>query len=161
MNRQPATPSAATIDPVGVVRAVYAALEREDERTLHRLLAPDLEAFAPNALPWGGYYTGTSGFADLLRRKLETVDAGLEPSQWIAAGERVVVVARAKGCCRTTHRPLDLALVHVWTVRGGRIASVECYADASAVATARAAGDEAATVQSAAAPAPSTTGART
>lgn len=124
-------------DPVGVVRAVYAALAREDERTLRCLLAPDLEAFAPNALPWGGYYTGAAGFADLLRRKLETVDARLEPSQWIAAGERVVVVARAKGCCRATHRPLDLALVHVWTVRAGRIACVECYADAAALATAR------------------------
>lgn len=125
-----ATAGTPPADPTAVVGAVYAALARDDQRTLLALLAPDVEAYAPPALPWGGYYQGTAGFAELMRTKARTLDAAPEPLQWIAAGERVVVVAHSRGCCRGSGHVLDLPLVHVWTVRGGRVVTVECYADA-------------------------------
>jgi len=134
-----ATAGTPPADPTAVVRAVYGALARDDQRTLLALLAPDVEAYAPPALPWGGYYQGTAGFAELMRSKARTLDAAPEPLQWIVAGERVVVVAHSRGCCRGFGDVLDLPLVHVWTVRGARVVSVECYADAGALEGTRAA----------------------
>lgn len=133
------TPAA---DPATVVSAVYDALAADDQRTLRRLLSPEVEAYAPPALPWGGYYQGVTGFADLMRSKARTLDAAPEPMQWIAAGERVVVVARSRGCCTGSGRALDLPLVHVWTVRGARVVSVECYADAGTLEGTSAAVDD-------------------
>lgn len=129
-------------EPSAVVRAVYAALARDDQRAVHALLSPEVEAYAPPALPWGGYYQGVTGFADLMRSKARTLDAAPEPMQWIAAGERVVVVARSRGRCTGSGRALDLPLVHVWTVRGARVVGVECYADAGTLEGTNAAVDD-------------------
>jgi uncharacterized protein len=55
-----------------------------------------------------------------------------EPERFLDAGERVVVFARIIGRGEASGAPVELETTHVWTIRGGRAASVHAYRDRTA-----------------------------
>ena len=58
---------------------------------------------------------------------LAQIDTRVARSAVIAAGDHVVEVGRTQGSAHATGKPVDVAEVHVWTVRGGKVARMEAY----------------------------------
>lgn len=114
-------------------------------KTLYRLLAagdvPAALDLFDAGIVWdeaegSPYYTGKSWHGpaavqqNLLNRIPEDwLDFAIHPLRFHAAGEAVVVEARYTGSSTRTGRPLDAQACHIWTVRGGKIAGFQQYAD--------------------------------
>ena len=55
------------------------------------------------------------------------------PSEFIADGERVVALGTYSGLYKATGRAMSAKFAHVWTVRGGRLASFTMHTDTAKV----------------------------
>ena len=73
-----------------------------------------------------------------LRLATEWEDFRIEPVEYIAEGDRVVVLARETGTFRETGSMLDVETAHVWTIREGQV--IEFFAYTDTLAYSRAAG---------------------
>jgi ketosteroid isomerase-like protein len=62
----------------------------------------------------------------------------VEPTEYIAEGDRVVVLARETGIHRETGGAVDVDTAHIWTIRDGR--AIEFFALTDTLALSRAAG---------------------
>ena len=75
-------------------------------------------------------YEGAEGARVFLRDWLEAWDDWeLEVEAFHDAGDKVVAIVRQRGQSRTSGLPVDMAFGQVWTVRGGKSARMEMYAD--------------------------------
>ena len=59
-----------------------------------------------------------------------------EPLEFIAQGDKVVVLGRYQWTVRQTGRPLEGDWAHVWTVRNGKVAAFDEYTDTAAASAA-------------------------
>lgn len=59
-------------------------------------------------------------------------DYRVEADEFIAAGDRVVVVGRAMGVARASRMRLDQRFAFVWTVRDGVLTGLRVYSDRAA-----------------------------
>jgi uncharacterized protein len=70
------------------------------------------------------------GIGRALERIFEVYDDfRIEPEEYVDAGQKVVVVARSCGRARGEEIELDLRLAFVWSVRDGKLASMEQFAE--------------------------------
>jgi ketosteroid isomerase-like protein len=58
------------------------------------------------------------------------------PEEFIAGGEHVVAIGRIVGTTRRGGVPVDVAFVHVWTVREGRLQRLRAFTDTATLAQA-------------------------
>ncbi len=63
---------------------------------------------------------------------VEGIDSRVTIERFIDAGDHVAV-GRTRGRTRAGGVAFDLAVVHVWTVRDGRLAGLEVYIDTPAM----------------------------
>ncbi|MBF5046412.1 nuclear transport factor 2 family protein [Aggregicoccus sp. 17bor-14] len=116
-----------------LIQEAYAAYARGDVAAVFSLLHPDVEIHQTPLLPWGGDHRGHAGARTFFQRLGEHTQAVPQPEQYLAAGDDVVAVGRLRGRARASGRPIDLAIVHVWTVREGRIVRFTAYIDTPAM----------------------------
>jgi ketosteroid isomerase-like protein len=88
-------------------------------------------------LPWGGIYDGRGRIADFFKALGES----LEPHQFelrdfIAQGNKVVVLGYQRGRAKPTGRPYEIEFVHLWSVRDGRFTEFRVFNDTAALAEA-------------------------
>jgi ketosteroid isomerase-like protein len=116
---------------VDVVTGVYDALARGDVPAMLETMAEDLEWCEAEGMPYGGVYHGADAVAGNVLGPIasDITDFAVTPEQFVASGDTVAVVARYTGTGKATSKPLDLSVVHVWEVRGGRIARFRQFAD--------------------------------
>jgi ketosteroid isomerase-like protein len=98
------------------------AFARGDIAAVLELLAPDVDITSDAlGLSGGGSYLGHDGFVRATRETLEAFeDYRIDGEEFIDAGEDVVVLVHISGRGRGSGIPVDMRLVHVWTVRGGK-----------------------------------------
>jgi uncharacterized protein len=114
---------------VAVVRELYDGWERGDFSAGMELLAPDFEWVQLAGAVEPGSHRGAQA-ADALRRIFAMwADFSVRPEELIDAGEKVVVVARSRGTARASGVDLDQVFAYVWTVRDGKLARNEVFAD--------------------------------
>ena len=118
-----------SVDNIEVVRRGYEAHARGEHAAVLALLHAEVEILQTPLLPWGGSYRGHEGAREFFRRLAEEVDALPEPEEFIPAGDAVAVTGRLRGRARASGKAFDLAIVHVWTLREGRVARFEAYID--------------------------------
>ncbi len=110
--------------PLDVVQGWYATRDSE-------LLAEDIAWSVTPGFPEGGDLSGRQavleGFFPRLMERFGNF--GAHPDEMLAAGERVVVNGEYRGTARVGGAGFVSRFVHVWTVRGGRIASFWQVAD--------------------------------
>lgn len=116
--------------PLEVVRESYARLARGDLPGLLSLLSTEVVITQSPEVPWGGLYTGHAGARDFLARLNRYVDATPDPIMYVPAGRDVAVAGRLCGQVRVTRKPIDFVVVHLWTVRAGKVVRFSAYADA-------------------------------
>ena len=112
-------------------------LGRRDKQGLLALSAEDIEWIIPGEdWPLAGTHRGHAGLADLLRKASEEVETSTEPREFVAQGDRVLVVGFATGRIKATNRTFKDHWVFAITVRNGKLMNVREYIDTQALARA-------------------------
>jgi uncharacterized protein len=118
---------------INVVKSLYEAFGRKDRIAILGLVDPMIEIRQSDLLPWGGSYRGLGGLQNFFTKLLSNVDSQLDQSQYIDAGDDVVMIGRTHGKTKDKGTSFDVTAVHVWTVRNGKIASFQSYIDTPAM----------------------------
>ena len=123
---------------VQIVRDFFAALGRGDKQGLLALSAEDIEWIIPGEdWPLAGTHRGHAGLADVLQKASEEIEMTYpEPPEFVAQGDRVMVVGVATGKIKATNRPFKDEWVFDITVRDGKVARIQEYIDTQALARA-------------------------
>ncbi|MDB5339120.1 MAG: hypothetical protein JWN70_4739 [Planctomycetaceae bacterium] len=123
---------------VEVVKSFLAAIGRRDKQGLLALSAEDIEWIIPGEdWPLAGTHRGHAGLADVLQKANETVETSFpEPPEFIAQGDRVLVVGFATGRVKATNRTFKDDWVFDVTVRDGKVTKIREYIDTQALARA-------------------------
>lgn len=84
----------------------------------------------PPEVPHAGRYSGREGVGQFFARTDETLDIDkFEPTEFLAQGDRVVVLGSLHARVKATGREFDNEWVMAWTVREGRVANWQIYED--------------------------------
>ena len=123
---------------VQIVRDFFAALGRGDKQGLLALSAEDIEWIIPGEdWPLAGTHRGHAGLENLLEKVNERVETSFpEPPEFIAQGDRVLVVGFARGRIIATNKTFEDHWVFAITVRNGKLTKVREYIDTLALARA-------------------------
>src|ERR1700727_2666948 len=123
---------------VEVVKTFLAALSSCDNQGLLALSADDIEWIKPGeGWPLAGTHRGHAGLADLLQKANETVETSYPaPPEFIAQGDRVLVVGFATGRIKATNRTFEDHWVFDITVQNGKLTNIREYIDTQALARA-------------------------
>ena len=122
---------------VQIVKDFFAAIGRGDIQGLLALCAEDIEWIIPGEdWPLAGTYRGHAGLADLLRKVSETMETFTEPREFVAQGDRVLVVGFARGRIIATNKTFEDDWVFAITVRNGKLTNIREYIDTQALARA-------------------------
>ena len=132
-----ATPMS-TQEHVQIVKDFLSAMGSGDEQRLLSLVAEDVEWIIPGeAWPLAGTYRGHGGVADVLKKASEEVETSFpEPPEFVAQGDRVMVVGFATGKIKATNRAFKDDWVFAITVQNGKITKIREYIDTQALARA-------------------------
>jgi ketosteroid isomerase-like protein len=121
---------------VQIVKDFFAATGRGDKRGLLALSAKDIEWIIPGEdWPLAGTYRGHAGLADLLQ-KSEMLETSTKPLEFVAQGDRVLVVGFAKGKIIATNKTFKDNWVFAITVQNGKLTNIREYIDTQALARA-------------------------
>ena len=123
---------------VRIVKDFFAAMGRGDKPGLLALSAKDIEWIIPGKdWPLAATYRGHAGLADLLQKASEMVETSFpEPPEFVAQGDRVLVVGVATGKIKATNKPFKDNWVFDITVRNGKVTKIREYIDTQALARA-------------------------
>jgi ketosteroid isomerase-like protein len=127
-----------TQENVQIVKNFLAALGRRDKQDLLALSAEDIEWIIPGEdWPLTGTHRGHAGLNNLLQKANETVETSYpEPPEFIAQGDRVLVVGFARGRLKATTRTFADHWVFAITIRNGKVTNIREYVDTQALARA-------------------------
>ena len=125
-------------ESVQTVKNFLAALGDRDKQGLLALAAEDIEWIIPGqGWPLAGTHRGHAGLEKLLQKANETVETSYpEPPEFIAQGDRVLVVGVATGKIKATSKPFKDDWVFDITVRNGKVTKIREYIDTQALARA-------------------------
>jgi ketosteroid isomerase-like protein len=121
---------------VQIVKDFFAAMGRGDKQGLLALSAKDIEWIIPGEdWPLAGTHRGHAGLADLLQ-KSEMLETSTEPREFVAQGDRVLVIGFAKGKIIATSKTFEDHWVFAITVQKGKLTKIREYIDTQALARA-------------------------
>lgn len=96
--------------------------------------------YGPASVPHSGEYHGVEGLQTFFTIVGGTLDVlAFEPLEFIAEGERVVVLGRERSRVKGTGREFSVQWVQVWTVEQQKIVRLRDYFDTGTMAEAFAA----------------------
>jgi len=123
---------------VQIVKDFFAAMGRDDRQGLLSLSAEDIEWVIPGEdWPLAGTHRGHAGLADLLQKASKMVETSFpEPPEFVAQGDRVLVVGFARGRIKATNRTWEDHWIFAITVRNGKLTNIREYIDTQALALA-------------------------
>src|ERR1700730_10946477 len=123
---------------VQVVKDFVAAMGSGDKQRLLSLVAEDIEWIVPGEdWPLAGTHRGHAGLADVLQKGSEEVEMTYpEPPEFVAQGDRVLVVGVATGKIKATNKTFEDHWVFAITVRNGKLMNIREYVDTQALARA-------------------------
>lgn len=121
------------------VQQMYAAFGRGDIATLLAALAPEViwTVQGPSWLPMFGARKGRQQVAQFFQAIVEKLNIHeFAPREFIAQGDRVVVLGYERGEAKTTGRAIEGEWAHVFTFRGGQVVDFKEYCNTAAFAEA-------------------------
>ena len=122
---------------IQTVKDFFAAIGRGDKKALEALVAEDIEWIIPGKnWPLAGTHRGHAGLAHLLETASKSIETSTEPREFIAQGDRVLVVGFARGKIKATNNTFEDDWVFAITVRDGRLTTIREYVDTQALARA-------------------------
>ena len=122
---------------IQTVKDFFAAIGRGDREALLALVAEEIEWIIPGEdWPLAGTRHGHAGLADLLETASKSMETSTEPREFVAQGDRVLVVGVATGKIKATNRTFKDDWVFAITVRNGKVTKIREYIDTQALARA-------------------------
>ncbi|CDZ74054.1 nuclear transport factor 2 family protein [Neorhizobium galegae] len=122
---------------IQTVEDFFAAIGRGDREALLSLVAEDIEWVIPGEdWPLAGTHRGHAGLANLLETSSTSLETSTEPREFVAQGDRVLVVGFARGRIKATNKTFEDDWVFAITVRDGRLTNIREYVDTQALARA-------------------------
>jgi uncharacterized protein len=123
---------------VQTVKNFFAAIGRGDKEGLLALVAEDVEWIIPGeGWPLAGRHRGHAELAAVLQKASEEVEMTYpKPPEYLAQGDRVLVIGSATGKIKATNKPFKDDWVFAITVRSGKVANIREYIDTQALARA-------------------------
>jgi uncharacterized protein len=94
---------------IQTVKDFFSAIGRGDREGLLALVAEDIEWIIPGEdWPLAGTRRGHAGLADLLETASKTMETSTEPREYVAQGDRVLVIGFATGKVKATCTAFEL-----------------------------------------------------
>jgi ketosteroid isomerase-like protein len=123
---------------VQVVKDFFAAIDSGDKQRVLALVAEDIEWIVPGeGWPLAGTHRGHAGLADVIKKASEEIETSYpKPPEFVAQGDRVVVVGVATGKIKATNKTFKDDWVFAITVRNGKLTNIREYIDTQALARA-------------------------
>jgi ketosteroid isomerase-like protein len=124
---------------VQVVKDFFAAIGSGDREALLALAGEDIEWIIPGKdWPLAGTHRGHAGLVDLLETASRSIETSTEPREFVAQGDRVLVVGFASGRIKATNKTFEDDWIFAITVRDGKLTNIREYVDTQALARAAA-----------------------
>src|SRR5271165_3451679 len=119
---------------VQVVKDFFAAIGSGDKQRLLAVVAEDIEWIIPGEdWPLAGTHRGHAELAAVLKKAFEEMETSYpKPPEFIAQGDRVLVVGVATGKIKATDKTFKDEWVFDITVRDGKVAHIKEYIDTQA-----------------------------
>jgi ketosteroid isomerase-like protein len=123
---------------VQIVKDFFAATGSGDKQRLLALVAEDIEWIIPGKdWPLAGTHRGHAGLAEVLQKASDEVEMTYpKPPEFVAQGDRVLVVGVATGKIKATNRAFKDDWVFAITVQNGKMTKIREYIDTQALARA-------------------------
>jgi uncharacterized protein len=123
---------------VQIVKDFFAAIGRGDTQAVQALCSEDIEWIIPGKdWPLAGTHRGYAGLADLFQTHSEKVETSfIDAREFIAHGDRVLVVGFARGRILATNKRFEDHWVFACTLRSGKLTNIREYIDTLALARA-------------------------
>ena len=123
---------------VRIVKDFFAAMGSGDKQGLLALAAENIEWIIPGEdWPLAGTHRGHAELADVLQKASEEVEMTYpKPPEFVAQGERVLVVGVATGKIKATNKSFKDDWVFDITVRDDKVKNIREYIDPQALARA-------------------------
>jgi len=127
-------------DNTQIVKEAYAAFKRGDIPSILNMLSDDVNWFLPgptDIVPVAGMRRGRAEVGQFFSTLDETQEAKqFEPQEFIAQGDKVVVLGQYTWRVKATGREFSSDWAHVFTVRDGKVVGFKEYYDTGAAADA-------------------------
>lgn len=109
-----------------IVRSLYEAFAKGDVPTAMGLMAPDMSWTEAEGFPYAGTYVGPNDILAGVFMRLATEWEGFAavPAEFIADGNKVVVLGEYSGKYVATGKSFTSPFVHVYTLEDGKLT---CY----------------------------------
>ncbi len=115
----------------------FAAISRGDKERLLALVAEDVEWVIPGKdWPLAGTHRAHAGVMHLLETASRSMETSTEAREYIASGDRVLVVGFATGKVKATNKTFEDDWIFALTFRDGRLTRIREYVDTQALARA-------------------------
>jgi len=127
-----------TQENVEIVKDFFAAIGRVDKQRLLALVAEDIEWIIPGeGWPLAGTHRGHAELAAVLQKASEEIETTYPtPPEFVAQGDRVLVVGVATGKIKATNRAFKDHWVFAITAQNGKVTKIREYIDTQALARA-------------------------
>ncbi len=124
-----------TKDNVQVVKDFFAAVGAYNKQAMLALVAADIEWIIPGeGWPLAGTHRGHAELAEVLQKASEEIEMTYPtPPEFVAQGDRVLVVGVATGKIKATNKPFKDDWVFDITVRNGKLTRIQEYIDTQAL----------------------------
>jgi ketosteroid isomerase-like protein len=127
-----------TEENVQIVKSFFAAMGRGDKQGLLALSAEDIEWIIPGRdWPLAGTHRGHTGLEAVLQKASKEIEMTYpKPPEFVAQGDRVLVIGVATGKIKATNKPFKDDWVFDITSQSGKVTKIREYIDTQALARA-------------------------
>ena len=126
-----------TEENIQTVKDFFAVLGSGDRHRLLSLVAEDIEWIIPGEdWPLAGTHRGHAGLAELFQKASEMETSFPEPPEYVAQGDRVMVIGFATGKVKATNKTFKDDWIFAITLQNGRVKNIREYLDTQALARA-------------------------
>ena len=127
-----------TEENVQTVKDFFAAMGASDRQALMALVAEDIEwIISGDSWPLAGTHRGHAGLTAFLQKASDSVQTSYpKPPEFVAQGNRVLVIGVAQGKIKATKKTFKDDWVFDITVQNGKVKSIREYIDTQALARA-------------------------
>jgi ketosteroid isomerase-like protein len=118
-----------------IIRNTYEASPAEKGQRLQAALAPDASWTEAAGFPYAGTYVGFEAIAAGVFKRLATewIDYRAEAHTYLEDGDRVAAFGIYSGTYRATGKAMTATFAHLYTLKDGKIVSMEQVVDSAMV----------------------------
>lgn len=118
---------------IALIEAAYGDFARGDIAALTGRMSPAMEWREAENFPYadGNPYVGPDAIVQGVFARIggEWDGFTVVVGELLDAGDRVVMFGRYQGRCKTTGKPIDAQVVHLWTIAHGKLTAFQQVAD--------------------------------